>query len=1065
MGKDKTSIAKISRPKISGVFPRKRLFAELDAGRKKQITWITGPAGSGKTTLAASYLDARKLPCLWYQVDAGDADIATFFYYLGLAAKQAAPRHRKPLPLLTPEYMPGIATFTQRFFESLCARLKHPSAIVFDNYEAIPPDSPFHALLQNAVAHVPNHIRIFVLSRSEPPAGFMRLRANDAIQIVGWSTLRFTMEESQRLLRSKTSMNISDATIRHLQEHSEGWASGLVLMLEVLKAGGHTSPAAALQAPQEVFDYLAGEVLEKSDDESRSFLFMTAFLPKMTVPMAEHMTGQLNAGKLLSDLNRNHFFIEQLPAPEPIYRFHALFRNFLIARAKDTFQRDDIVLFQKRAAALLEEADQKEDAVPLLHDAHDWENLIRVILDTARTLLEHGRNKTLERWLMSLPEELRQNDPRILYWLGMSRMTADLNESRACLSRAFALYTSQKHHAGACLAWAGVIDTFVYEWSDFTQLDYWIDQIEKVLSGNPEFPSLEIEARVTAGLFCALKYRQPQHPKLPLWEARLRELVLTDGDIQLRVAISSHLILYYAWWCGDLAKASLVMSSLRAAIRSPAISPLTRLIWHASAAAFSWITADNEECLSLVDSGLKLAESSGVHVCDFMLLAQGSFGTLTSGNLAAATRSLQRMAFILQTNRTSDIAHYHAHLAWSYLCASEYNLALEHMKTAFGMMQASRIPWGQGFTLLGMAEILIELKQYDKARTHLDEAWEIIERTNIKNLEYQHAWIEALYFFRTGDQEAGLGALRRYLVISRETGISCHFCWRSRIMAELYAQALTAGIEVEQVQHLIRKHHVAPNEADRFLEQWPWQLAIHTLGRFEVVQNGKPLAFNKKVPKKPLEMLKALIAFGGQQVSQARLTNALWPDTDGDAAHKSFSVTLIRLREVLGLKDAIRLQDGKVSLDARLVWLDTWAFEHCADAVSAKQRAGSGSGDQNIPDQLLACYKGPFLVDEEGHWAIAAREKFRDKLRYHLEQTGRNLENKNQFLKAIECYRQGLDADECVEEFYQRSMICYRKIGRGAEAVAAYKRCKNALNAHGLKPSPETEALYQELAR
>src|SRR5690242_14143631 len=116
--KKQPAIAKITRPKLSGIFPRTRLFKALDSGLKKPVTWISGPAGAGKTTLVASYLDARKLPCLWYSVDAGDADIATFFYYLGNAVQIAAPRHRKPLPLLTPEYLMGIPTFAKNYFEA-----------------------------------------------------------------------------------------------------------------------------------------------------------------------------------------------------------------------------------------------------------------------------------------------------------------------------------------------------------------------------------------------------------------------------------------------------------------------------------------------------------------------------------------------------------------------------------------------------------------------------------------------------------------------------------------------------------------------------------------------------------------------------------------------------------------------------------------------------------------------------------------------------------------------------------------------------------------------------------
>ncbi len=70
---------KISRPRLPVVLARTRLFRLIDKGRNHPVVWISGPAGSGKTTLAGSYLDARKLPCLWCQLDEGDSDIATFF--------------------------------------------------------------------------------------------------------------------------------------------------------------------------------------------------------------------------------------------------------------------------------------------------------------------------------------------------------------------------------------------------------------------------------------------------------------------------------------------------------------------------------------------------------------------------------------------------------------------------------------------------------------------------------------------------------------------------------------------------------------------------------------------------------------------------------------------------------------------------------------------------------------------------------------------------------------------------------------------------------------------------
>jgi len=106
------SLAKITRPRPEQVLARTRLLQRLDRARK--IVWVVAPPGAGKTTLVADYVARRKLTCLWYQIDEGDADIAAFFHYLGLAARKAAPRKRKSLPHLTPEYGAGLNAFTRR---------------------------------------------------------------------------------------------------------------------------------------------------------------------------------------------------------------------------------------------------------------------------------------------------------------------------------------------------------------------------------------------------------------------------------------------------------------------------------------------------------------------------------------------------------------------------------------------------------------------------------------------------------------------------------------------------------------------------------------------------------------------------------------------------------------------------------------------------------------------------------------------------------------------------------------------------------------------------------------
>ncbi|MGD0281829.1 MAG: AAA family ATPase, partial [Dissulfurispiraceae bacterium] len=162
-----TSIAKISRPKVPGVLLRTKLFVKIDESRAKPVIWVSAPAGSGKTTLIASYLDSRKLPCLWYTVDTRDADPATFFYYMGLAQQEKVSGKNKSLPLLTPEYVAGIKTFTRRYFTKLFTSLTVPHAIVFDNYQDVSLYAPFHEILAEGLLLIPRGSTVIVLSRNE----------------------------------------------------------------------------------------------------------------------------------------------------------------------------------------------------------------------------------------------------------------------------------------------------------------------------------------------------------------------------------------------------------------------------------------------------------------------------------------------------------------------------------------------------------------------------------------------------------------------------------------------------------------------------------------------------------------------------------------------------------------------------------------------------------------------------------------------------------------------------------------------------------------------------------
>ena len=237
------------------------------------------------------------------------------------------------------------------------------------------------------------------------------------------------------------------------------------------------------------------------------------------------------------------------------------------------------------------------------------------------------------------------------------------------------------------------------------------------------------------------------------------------------------------------------------------------------------------------------------------------------------------------------------------------------------------------------------------------------------------------------------------------------------------------------------------------------------MGRFSVLIDGVVLEFSGKSQRKPLELLKSALASSGRGVDAGALIEALWPDLDGDAGRNAFDLALHRLRKLLHHDNAIAIQDGKLTLDARQIWTDAWAFERvCAQCEDSASKEVSSTHASDAAERLLRHYAGHFLAAESAHWALSMRERLRSKLLRTFSMLGQHLERHALWDEAILLYRRANELDSLAEEFHRRLMLAYRVQGRIAEALDVYRRCRDLLSITlGIEPAASTQAIYRSL--
>ena len=404
---------KLHRPRgVGDLVERPRLLEQLNRNLDRTLTLIAAPAGYGKSTLAAQWLESCDRPSAWLSLDERDSDLGVFLNYFVAAVQSVFPDAGNEILLLlqAPE-RPPLSVLIRALINDL-DRIEQPFILALDDYHLIH-DVAVHELLNELLRHAPRALHLTIISRLDPPLNFRKLRARGQMTEIRTEDLRFTSAEIRQFFQKIWGQPFDDARVARFQETTEGWATGLRLY-SLASSNPEDLDAIADQFASKrlVADYLLHEVFASLPEDVRIYLLKTSIFERFSVSLCDCLkeipptSASMNGRDFIARLQQADAFVIPLDDQREWFRYHHLFRDVLRRQLALDFDAEAIAQLHRCASDWFVRHNLVEEAIQHALAAGDVTRAAELIEQRRDEELNEARWPVLAHWLSLLPDDI-----------------------------------------------------------------------------------------------------------------------------------------------------------------------------------------------------------------------------------------------------------------------------------------------------------------------------------------------------------------------------------------------------------------------------------------------------------------------------------------------------------------------------------------------------------------------------------------------------------------------------------------------------------------------------------
>jgi LuxR family maltose regulon positive regulatory protein len=406
--------------RASGVI-RERLLQRLKACSGGEFILISAPAGYGKTTLISQWLHFYPHRFAWLSLGKEHDTVDVFWRYVMVSLQQIQPQIGQQADVM---WRSSAAVNHQQILISLLNdldslgemnRSDDPLTLVLDDFHFLK-NTLLLSLFNTFLDHLPSSIRVVLTSRDLPELNLSRRRANGQLVELGMADLRFNDAESVEFFNNTMAVVEPDQTAIAFCHKTEGWVAGLQMIALSLKQSSFQAGELlhSEHLDKYVADYLLDEVFAGQSNTIKFFLMVTALPQRFCAGLCNAVTGESDALRIISELESSDLFLVALDNHRTWYRYHDLFRQFLLMRAKQIDQ-EQLDNYCQRAIGWLEESGHYDDAIELSVQFGQWQDAIRLLsselLQNSFKQNDSGEVNRYQLWLQKIPQQYLDQTP------------------------------------------------------------------------------------------------------------------------------------------------------------------------------------------------------------------------------------------------------------------------------------------------------------------------------------------------------------------------------------------------------------------------------------------------------------------------------------------------------------------------------------------------------------------------------------------------------------------------------------------------------------------------------